>query len=342
MQILRGVVESRMSDVELDNTDEKLLSALSHNARLPYSRLARIVNLSKDGVRYRLKKLTEHSVILGNAVIINPFMFFNKFSVLAFDTRALSFEREREIIIRFAQHPNTLWVGKNIGAYNLTVFYCHNNERTTSELKRMANLPSYQANITAMHCYLNIPPWFLAKTGTERLVLPRMDSSFHKICKKPSVEKCSKPVNDETDLRIMSCLNSDCTISLAAIAREIRKPFNTVKNRIKSMIHRNAVLSFNTLINLSLLGMITFAVFIQTEKNTSKLLSFLKNHHATGFLFESKGKWSFIWYGAVKTNAELHYIIEGLHSEFQCISELTTMIVTKDYKFTFTPAVLFN
>ncbi|MFC1753947.1 Lrp/AsnC family transcriptional regulator, partial [Thermoproteota archaeon] len=58
---------------KLDAKDKKLLSAISFNARLSPSCLGKIVGISKDSVRYRLKKLRENFIIVKNITIVNHY-----------------------------------------------------------------------------------------------------------------------------------------------------------------------------------------------------------------------------------------------------------------------------
>ncbi len=56
----------------LDRIDEKLLAALSSDARLPVAELARRVGLSKTPVQARLKKLEDSGVIRGYRAMLDP------------------------------------------------------------------------------------------------------------------------------------------------------------------------------------------------------------------------------------------------------------------------------
>ena len=59
----------------LDKTDDKILSALSENARITTAALARLVGLSAPSVSERVKRLEEAGVIQGYTITINPAAF---------------------------------------------------------------------------------------------------------------------------------------------------------------------------------------------------------------------------------------------------------------------------
>ena len=56
---------------ELDHFDHKIIQALTDNARISITELSSIVNLSRNAVSYRIKKLETIDVIKGYTTILN-------------------------------------------------------------------------------------------------------------------------------------------------------------------------------------------------------------------------------------------------------------------------------
>ena len=56
---------------ELDHFDHKIIRALTDNARISITELSSIVNLSRNAVSYRIKKLETIDVIKGYTTILN-------------------------------------------------------------------------------------------------------------------------------------------------------------------------------------------------------------------------------------------------------------------------------
>ena len=56
---------------ELDHFDHKIIQALTDNARISITELSSIVNLSRNAIAYRLKKLETTGVIKGYTTILN-------------------------------------------------------------------------------------------------------------------------------------------------------------------------------------------------------------------------------------------------------------------------------
>ncbi len=58
--------------------DEKILEILQNGARTPISEIAKQVNLSENGVRYRLDKLENEGYIKNYTILLNPSKFGKK------------------------------------------------------------------------------------------------------------------------------------------------------------------------------------------------------------------------------------------------------------------------
>ena len=55
---------------DLDDVDKKIIQALTDNARIPVSDLARLVNLSRNAVTHRIQRLEKSNIIKGYQVIL--------------------------------------------------------------------------------------------------------------------------------------------------------------------------------------------------------------------------------------------------------------------------------
>jgi DNA-binding Lrp family transcriptional regulator len=339
----KGIVKPILPDINLDATDKKLIALLAHNARFTPSFLGKHLNLSKDGVRYRINKLKKNHILLANIPIINPYALGFRFEALAFSLKTQPVEQEHALAQKLAEHPNTIWVGHNVGTWNLVTFYITNDNKTTEDIKKLCKTKNVMhLPIIAMHVCRNVTKWFLQDAKQETVTPPRLDSSFQKIITKP-VMKAGQKDMDELDIRIIRALAPDCTISIADIAKQTKKPFNTIKNRIQQLIKKEILISFNPLINLALINHTVFSAIIQVkdDSETKKLRQFLIQHPNTGYLFELPAG-NFAWYAAVKNNVQLHHDIEQLKTTFKSIKDITTMFIMKDYKLTFTPEVIFK
>ncbi|HOY47951.1 MAG TPA: Lrp/AsnC ligand binding domain-containing protein [Flavobacteriales bacterium] len=63
---------------DIDNLDRKILTILMNDAVVPYTEIAKQLDVSAGTIHVRMKKLSELGVVLGSQLIINP-------SVIGFD-----------------------------------------------------------------------------------------------------------------------------------------------------------------------------------------------------------------------------------------------------------------
>lgn len=99
--------------VDFDGHDVGLLSALSKNARMPLSELARKAGLSINTAKYRLKRLQKEKVLLG----FRPKISMEKVGIYWYKVE-LQLEdnsRKKEMLAYFGQHPNILYAYESIG-----------------------------------------------------------------------------------------------------------------------------------------------------------------------------------------------------------------------------------
>jgi Lrp/AsnC family transcriptional regulator for asnA, asnC and gidA len=58
--------------MEIDDIDRKILSVLMHNAKLPYTEVAKEVHVSGGTVHVRMKKMEDMGIIKGFQLVIDP------------------------------------------------------------------------------------------------------------------------------------------------------------------------------------------------------------------------------------------------------------------------------
>ena len=61
-----------MATYHLDQTDQKILSFLVKNARMPFLEIARECGVSGAAIHQRVKKLESNGVITGSQLLVKP------------------------------------------------------------------------------------------------------------------------------------------------------------------------------------------------------------------------------------------------------------------------------
>lgn len=83
-------------EMVVDEIDKKLLSLLQSNSRISLTTLSNELKLTRNAIKYRIKKLENHNYILTYTTIINPKKFDRKVMAI------LNFNLPLDQVIRFA------------------------------------------------------------------------------------------------------------------------------------------------------------------------------------------------------------------------------------------------
>lgn len=106
-----------MEKIKLDLTDRKILAELDKNCRISNSRLGKIVNKSREAVKYRIQQLEKNGIIQGFITSINP----NKlgYSMFKVYLQLENIPKERERFYEFLKNQKSIyWVGISDGVFD--------------------------------------------------------------------------------------------------------------------------------------------------------------------------------------------------------------------------------
>ena len=119
---------------KLDKIDMRILFELDKNARIPDTRLAKLVRRSKESVRYRIKKLQEQGIIKGFTTWIDPTRL-GFLGVKMYINLANKPEKKKEFIQFVKKDKRLFWLGIADGAWNAGLTYFVKDNREFFELK---------------------------------------------------------------------------------------------------------------------------------------------------------------------------------------------------------------
>ena len=105
----------------LDGKDFQILYFLSNNSTLQLKQIARKINVSSDTVKYRIKRLIKHNLIIGFYPIINISMLGYHNYGLFLELNNIEFEEKKKILNYLALHPDAIFCLKSSGQYEITL-----------------------------------------------------------------------------------------------------------------------------------------------------------------------------------------------------------------------------
>lgn len=113
---------------ELNETDKKILKALSTNARISILELAEKTKLSRDIINYRLKKLIKEKIIIQYRCYHNlQNLGINHYKII-FRTKNFDEQSEKQIKSYVSQHKKATQFLKLIGSWDLEIEFETENE----------------------------------------------------------------------------------------------------------------------------------------------------------------------------------------------------------------------
>src|SRR3989338_458526 len=105
----------------LDKKDKKLLHLLDFNARLPVSRLAKEIGMSKQGTEYRLNSLQKIGVIKGFYPVINVPKLGYLYCRLSLTLKNIDDEIESQILSYLKKDDRFFWIFTTQGIFDFLI-----------------------------------------------------------------------------------------------------------------------------------------------------------------------------------------------------------------------------
>lgn len=248
------------------------MAELEMNARLSFAALGKRFKLSKQVVKYRIKKLESENLIQGYNALIDISQLGQTIYVIYLKLIQISSKKEKEWMDDMEKSPNVLAVVKNAGHWDLTVVIrCANNKILDEILKKITSGKSDKIK--------------------EKLITSEIESSYFNtklLFKGKEHESITSEIQeninlDEKDKKIIHYLSDNCRISLLDLSNKIKMSPNGVKNKIKNLEKKKIIIGYKAKINYEKLGYLHFRVFLHLNGFTNELYNNFK------FFLKSKG-----------------------------------------------------
>ena len=133
----------------IDTIDQKILSCLIKNARMPYLEIARECGVSGAAIHQRIKKLEEKGIITGSRLLVKPEAL--DLTICAFVAISLAHSSDYETVIDALKKMSEVVECHFVtGEFSLLVkIYCANNDHLMQMIiKTIQNLPNVLKTVT--------------------------------------------------------------------------------------------------------------------------------------------------------------------------------------------------
>ena len=294
--------------MKLDKSDKTILTNLEFNARIREKELAKLCHLSKDTIRYRIKKLEEQGFMVGYSALID----YTKLGCLSYKlylkiqgseedwTRLRNFlDAQPAVFSRFESQTDwnfgIAYFAKSLYDYYLferALFTKFGHIIQSSELCHMLDATVFEP----------------------RILLDRKGKEFELF------GEIKENKVDNLDIRLLEKLLRDSSQSLLNLADHIKLSPDATKKRIQRLEKEQIIRKYTTNINYPKLGFEIYKVFIfvkeYTEEVEKKLTSKLSNYNNIRNIIRMVGPWKLEVEFACSKYDELFAILKELRTSF--------------------------
>lgn len=307
--------------IDIDKKDRKILYQLDLDSRQTVTQIGRKVNLKKDVVSYRIRKLIKKGIIQNFYTVIDSSKLgYTSFRIYLIFQRTTP-EIEKEIINYFIKNKN-IWLVcslKGIYDHDMIVWVKEINDFYSFWKKTIQKYHKYfQKQIVSIYNQsLTYRNSFLLEDD-----LGKTDRVKYEI-----VGRGKQVIIDDLDFGILKILAPNTRISTVKIAKILNSTSITVKNRIKRLIKLDVIQGFRVNIDFSKLGYYFYKAEIQLEEYSKRdeIINYItKNSHLT-MIDESVGV----------ADLELDFIVENINTFYEIMDDLNNEFpgAIKNYKY---------
>lgn len=296
---------------KLDAKDRKIISFLLEDCRMPLTRIAKSVRLSRDAVEYRIRKLCRDRIITGFVPLLQlKNLGFNKYHTF-FLLNEKKKERQKQLFSYLEKHPNVRsvmeysgrWdiefviVAKNVYSYETAINDIENRfSDVIMDKKRLPIIWNYHS--------VHLPYAFYKKFG-EPLI----------------TNKVQKEVKiDKNDIRILEMLCRNARLSTYKISKKVGLSPDAITYRINKMKDAGIILLFTAVLNLSGLGYQWYTLVLRIETMDKRTLSrfreFVSRHDYIIRAVKTLGVDDIMIYIVTDSNNAFHATIKSIKHEF--------------------------
>jgi Lrp/AsnC family leucine-responsive transcriptional regulator len=313
--------------VDIDLKDRKILYELDLNCRQSNAQIGKKVGLSKEVVKYRIKRLQDNAILTSFWTAINTYKLgfeVIRIYISFLDVNAIIKE---EIINYFTRCKNTWAVISFMGEFDLDIvlwvkdfneFYRFWN----STLERFGNYFGHQTISTLNNVIAYKKSYMLPDENQNA------NREYYNLSSGGEMFKI-----DKTDYQLLNILAVNARIPLVGLAMKLRCSSQTASYRINNLQKKNIIKAFRVGIDISKLGLQKFGISIYLKDHSKKrvIQEYLKDNPFLEYIDEAIG-WADIQFELIVENMNhLLEIIDEINSKFPGAIRKHTFIMAQQY-----------
>lgn len=336
-KLLKGRVGWRdKKKISLDLKDIKILSLLSEDSRMPSSRIAKIVKLSRDVVNYRIKKLIKNEIILRFIPTIDlekiGYRKFYLFMMVDEKDKGRA-EQLKEFLVN---HPNTKSLIEYISKWDLEwVIVAKDVNEFDEIITKVIN--DFDDVITQKNRLEVIREYKLTQLPNKLKIINKPKKEVKRIGYQP----------DKKDFNILKELSDNARVSSYDLGRRVGLSSDAVIYRIKKMTAAWIIMNFTTVINLDALNYNWYTLCLDVKKfdenDEAKLNTFVLNHPYIFKVVKVLGHWDLMVYITADDVVHFHNTVKEITGILgDKIVNFETWATYKEHSYIGNPRIIFE
>jgi len=325
--------------IQKENTDvkdKKILVLLSENSRMPISKIAKKVRLSRETTHYRIKRMEQKGIILDYI----PDLDFKK---LGFETFTIFMllnekdqEKQKDLIEFLKKHPNTV---------SLIEFSDRWDLEWRLIAKNIDDFDPISAEISNKFSGIIMEKTKLISVKEYRSIILPYDFNERKYLRKKTKKK-GKIKIDNQDMRILRALSKNSRQSNYELAKKVKLSADSIRIRIKKLLDQDVIKRFTILLDFQALGLDWYTFYIQVRffsgDKELKFKEFIKNHPHILRATKTLGMSDLLISIIAQNTKEFHDTIKEIKYKFSDILlNYETLIAYEQHIFLPVPKIIF-
>ena len=251
---------------KLSKVDKKILYVLNMNSRLPFTKISKLTQTSREVVEYRVKRLVKSGVISRFSTIISSARLGLKTYHLLMKLSNTSEEEEKEMIDFLVKQKFSRYVNHSRGQYDLVCVFSVKNNKELSEAIDEIN-ERYSGFVSQRELLIPIKPLKYSE-------YPFFTKVKYQQPARHSFKEC---VLDDSDKGIINVLLNNSKASFKELSHELGIPQETARFKFNRLVKSGLVKDFSISINTESLGYVIYNVYLKIEsynyKQDKKIIS---------------------------------------------------------------------
>lgn len=311
---------------ELDNINRRILFELDRNARITETKLAKLINRSKESVRYRIKQLEEQKIINGYTTWFDPTIVGTTSGKIYLNLSNKPKEKEM-FLNQLKKDKRVFWLGVAEGAWNIGVSFYIKSPKEFFDLKNEL-ISKYQNIIQDIKTVSLVEVYISDKT-----FLYPQENKWITLLSNPK-----RTTFSENEKKVLNQLIINARQSMTQMARNTNLTIDIIRNNIKKLEQEKIIIKYAANINFINLGyefFKTFLYFKNFDKHTElRFMEFIKNHPNIIHLVKQISPWDVELEIMCENYNQYDNIINWVTEKFSDeITKVDTAILKEDHVF---------